>query len=63
MMMFGGPELEEQLRPWLGKEIEDAELADVFRTKYESFNIGELCEEEEDAGAGEYITAFLGRTG
>lgn len=53
MMMFGGSGLEQKLRPWPGKEIKDAELAEEFRSNYESFIIGELGGKKKGAGAGE----------
>ncbi|KAK3294383.1 uncharacterized protein B0H64DRAFT_400579 [Chaetomium fimeti] len=49
MMMFGGLEFEQKLRPWVGKEVRDPELAHVLRTKHESFVIGELRVEESKA--------------
>ncbi|KAK4096089.1 hypothetical protein N658DRAFT_459306 [Parathielavia hyrcaniae] len=47
MVMFGGPELEQKLRPWLGKEVGDDGVADMLCSRqYESFIIGRLVESE-----------------
>jgi hypothetical protein len=54
MVMFGGWELEVMLRPWLGKQLHDAEIADLLREKHSSFIIGELVEEKT---SGESIEA------
>ncbi|KAK4125722.1 hypothetical protein N657DRAFT_678784 [Parathielavia appendiculata] len=45
MVMFGGQELEAMLRPWLGKEVRDAKLADLLRSRHKSFIIGQLVQE------------------
>jgi hypothetical protein len=41
-MMFGGAELEDKLRPWLGKEVEDEELVARLETHLTGFIIGEI---------------------
>jgi hypothetical protein len=46
MVIFGSSEVEAMLRPWLGKEVQDAELADLLREEHGSFIIGELIEEK-----------------
>jgi hypothetical protein len=51
MIMFGGSELERRLRPWLGKEVRDVELAHMLRTRHESFVIGELHAGDESRGS------------
>lgn len=43
MVMFGGSDVEKSLRPWLGKEVDDREVAEWLRTRHESFIIGELA--------------------
>ncbi|KAK4044120.1 hypothetical protein C8A01DRAFT_31721 [Parachaetomium inaequale] len=52
MIMFRGSELERKLRPWLGKEVRDAELAHMLRTRHESFIIGELHVGKDESRAG-----------
>jgi hypothetical protein len=42
MVMFGDAGMQEALRPWLGKEVRDAELAALLRDQYANFVIGEL---------------------
>lgn len=37
------------LRPWLGKEVRDEEVAVLLRERYGSFVVGELAEEQRDS--------------
>jgi hypothetical protein len=42
MVMFGDDDLSREVQLWLGEQVLDSELADTFRSRYESFIIGEL---------------------
>jgi hypothetical protein len=42
MIMFGDDDFSREVRLWLGEQVLDSELADTFRSGYESFIIGEL---------------------
>ena len=46
---LGGPELDQRLLPWLGKEVRDPKLANELRMRQGGFVIGELCLEENKA--------------
>lgn len=59
VIMFGGRELEKSLRPWLGKVVQDALLADLLRTHYRSFTIGDLIGVESGVESGELTTRAL----
>ncbi|KAL2164868.1 hypothetical protein VTH06DRAFT_164 [Thermothelomyces fergusii] len=50
MVMFGGPDLERKLRPWLGKEVRDGEIAEMLRSRHQTFIIGELHEGDQRSG-------------
>ena len=40
--MFGDDDFSTEIRLWLGDQVLNSELADTFRSRYESFIIGEL---------------------
>ncbi|KAK4233559.1 hypothetical protein C8A03DRAFT_19390 [Achaetomium macrosporum] len=52
-MMFGGAELKEKLRPWLGKQVEDEDLALLLQTDYDGFIIGEIVGDGSGVEIGE----------
>ncbi|KAK3307400.1 uncharacterized protein B0T15DRAFT_177191 [Chaetomium strumarium] len=52
-MMYGGAELEDKLRPWLGKDVEDEELAARLEAHYTGFIIGEIVRPGSAADIGQ----------
>ena len=56
--MRGDAELEEKLRPWLGRIVEDPLLAHWLRENRSAFIIGSLLEGQEDAKERGELFAF-----